>query len=99
MCSPRLRGTLDESPNLVRREFSEDGQLILLEMDTVGVTVSNGCTDLQSLHIPLCSDRLIFLGEQLGLEAWIGFGLIAVGLAITDGRLVDRLRKLLGYRT
>ena len=42
---------------------------------------------------------VIFLGEQLGLEAWIGFGLIAVGLAITDGRLVDRLRKLLGYRT
>ena len=31
-----------------------------------------------------------FLGEQMGVEAWIGFALIAVGLAITDGRLLDR---------
>lgn len=28
-----------------------------------------------------------FLGEQVGAEAWIGFSLIALGLAITDGRL------------
>ena len=29
-----------------------------------------------------------FLGEQLGIEAWIGFGLIAIGLMITDGRVL-----------
>ncbi len=29
-----------------------------------------------------------FLGERLGNEAWIGFALIAIGLAITDGRLL-----------
>jgi len=29
-----------------------------------------------------------FLGERLGIEALYGFGLIAVGLIITDGRLV-----------
>lgn len=29
-----------------------------------------------------------FLGERLGGEAWIGFVLIAIGLAITDGRLL-----------
>ena len=34
-----------------------------------------------------------FLGERLGSEAWLGFGLIAVGLAVTDGRLLDRLRQ------
>lgn len=34
-----------------------------------------------------------FLGEKLGYEAWLGFGLIAVGLAITDGRLLGQLRK------
>ncbi len=33
-----------------------------------------------------------FLGERLGSEAWLGFGLIAAGLGITDGRLFDRLR-------
>jgi drug/metabolite transporter (DMT)-like permease len=33
-----------------------------------------------------------FLGEKLELEAWIGFGIIAIGLAITDGRLLDKLR-------
>jgi drug/metabolite transporter (DMT)-like permease len=36
-----------------------------------------------------------FLGERMGSEAWIGFGLIAVGLAITDGRLLDWLRRRL----
>lgn len=42
---------------------------------------------------------VIFLGEQLGIEAWIGFGLIAVGLAITDGRMLAKVRKLMGTRT
>lgn len=32
-----------------------------------------------------------FLGEQLSLEAWIGFGLIAIGLIITDGRVVAKI--------
>ena len=31
-----------------------------------------------------------FLGESLGREAWIGFGLIALGLSVTDGRLWSR---------
>ena len=34
-----------------------------------------------------------FLGERLGPEAWFGFALIAVGLAVTDGRLLARTRK------
>ena len=34
-----------------------------------------------------------FLGEKLGYEAWLGFGLIAVGLAVTDGRLFYWLRQ------
>lgn len=38
-----------------------------------------------------------FLGERMGNEAWIGFGLIAIGLAVTDGRLLDRLRRKPGY--
>ena len=29
---------------------------------------------------------VVFLGEQLTIEAWLGFFLIAVGLVITDGR-------------
>ena len=33
-----------------------------------------------------------FLGEKLGYEAWLGFGLIAVGLSVTDGRLLNWLR-------
>ena len=36
---------------------------------------------------------VFFLGEELGLEAWLGFGIIAFGLAITDGRLLDRFRQ------
>lgn len=32
-----------------------------------------------------------FLGERLGSEAGYGFALIAIGLAITDGRLLSRL--------
>ncbi len=34
---------------------------------------------------------VLFLGEQLGLEAWIGFGLIAIGLMITDGRILSKI--------
>jgi len=34
-----------------------------------------------------------FLGEKMGGEAWIGFGLIAAGLAITDGRLWNWFRQ------
>ena len=42
---------------------------------------------------------VLFLGERLGLEAWLGFALIAVGLAITDGRLLDRARGLVKTKT
>lgn len=35
---------------------------------------------------------VVFLGERLGTEAWIGFGLIAFGLMITDGRIWAKLR-------
>ena len=35
---------------------------------------------------------VLFLGERLGLEAWIGFGLIAIGLIITDGRVLAKLK-------
>jgi drug/metabolite transporter (DMT)-like permease len=34
-----------------------------------------------------------FLGEQLGLEAWIGFALIAIGLVITDGRIFAKIMR------
>ena len=34
-----------------------------------------------------------FLGEKLGYEAWLGFGLIVVGLVVTDGRMVGWLRQ------
>lgn len=30
---------------------------------------------------------VLFLGEQMGLEAWIGFAIISLGFAVTDGRL------------
>ena len=32
-----------------------------------------------------------FLGEQLGIEAWLGFGLIGIGLVITDGRVLAKI--------
>ncbi|WP_235008474.1 DMT family transporter [Candidatus Halocynthiibacter alkanivorans] len=35
-----------------------------------------------------------FLGERLGPEAWAGFGLIALGLVITDGRTLAHVGKL-----
>lgn len=34
-----------------------------------------------------------FLGETLAFESLLGFAIIAVGLAITDGRLLDRLTR------
>lgn len=33
---------------------------------------------------------VIFLGEKMGSEAWVGFGIIALGFAVTDGRLFSR---------
>jgi drug/metabolite transporter (DMT)-like permease len=33
----------------------------------------------------------LFLGEKLGIQAWIGFGIITTGFAITDGRLFSYL--------
>ncbi|WP_254054664.1 DMT family transporter [Roseovarius sp. EL26] len=50
---------------------------------------------LVTLMIPPFSIGLgvAFLGERLGPEAWVGFGLIALGLAVTDGRLFGRLKK------
>jgi drug/metabolite transporter (DMT)-like permease len=30
---------------------------------------------------------VLFLGERMGPEAWVGFAIIAVGFAVTDGRL------------
>ena len=30
---------------------------------------------------------VLFLGEQMGPEAWIGFAIISLGFAVTDGRL------------
>lgn len=35
----------------------------------------------------------LFLDEALGRDAWVGFGLIALGLGITDGRLWARIRR------
>lgn len=33
---------------------------------------------------------VVFLGERMGPEAWIGFAIIAAGFAVTDGRLFAR---------
>jgi drug/metabolite transporter (DMT)-like permease len=30
---------------------------------------------------------VVFLGERMGVQAWIGFAIIALGFAVTDGRL------------
>ncbi len=48
---------------------------------------------LVTLLIPPVAVTLsvVFLGEELGLEALLGFIIIALGLAITDGRLLDRI--------
>ena len=50
---------------------------------------------LVTLLIPPIAVSLgvLFLGEKMGIEAWIGFGLIAIGLAITDGRLLNKFFK------
>lgn len=41
---------------------------------------------------------VIFLGEKMGLEAWIGFAIIGLGFAVTDGRLFSFLfRKTSAY--
>ena len=34
---------------------------------------------------------VMFLGEKMGLEGWIGFAIIALGFAVTDGRLFSYL--------
>lgn len=34
---------------------------------------------------------VMFLGEKMGIEAWIGFAIIALGFAVTDGRLFSFL--------
>lgn len=38
-----------------------------------------------------------FLGERMGNEAWIGFGFIAAGLSVTDGRLWGWVRRKPNY--
>ncbi|WP_235871399.1 DMT family transporter [Shimia sediminis] len=35
---------------------------------------------------------VMFLNEQMKPEAWVGFAIIALGFAVTDGRLFGRLR-------
>jgi drug/metabolite transporter (DMT)-like permease len=36
---------------------------------------------------------VVFLGEKMGPEAWIGFAIIALGFAVTDGRLFSIFSK------
>lgn len=38
---------------------------------------------------------IVFLGEEPGFRAFLGFGIIAVGLAITDGRLLGLINRRL----
>lgn len=47
---------------------------------------------LVTLMIPFFAAGLgaVFLGERLSAEAWVGFGLIALGLLVTDGRVLRR---------
>ncbi len=47
---------------------------------------------LVTLMIPPFAAGLgaVFLGERLSAEAWVGFGLIALGLLVTDGRVLRR---------
>ena len=37
---------------------------------------------------------VIFLDEKMGVGAGLGFGLITIGLLVTDGRIVDKLRQM-----
>ena len=36
---------------------------------------------------------VLFLGEKMGVEAWIGFAIIALGFAVTDGRVFSVFSK------
>jgi len=60
-----------------------------------GILIRAGAANLTlvTLLIPPFAVTLgrMFLGERLGIEALIGFALIALGLAITDGRLIRML--------
>jgi len=38
---------------------------------------------------------VFFLGERMGLQAWIGFAIIALGFSVTDGRLFSFLSRKL----
>lgn len=62
-----------------------------------GILVRAGAANLMlvTLMIPPFAVGLgwAFLGESLGIEALIGFGLIALGLAVTDGRLAAAIRR------
>ncbi len=53
---------------------------------------------LVTLLIPPVAVSLgvVFLGEKLGIEALLGFGIIAAGIAITDGRLLARINRMAG---
>jgi len=59
-----------------------------------GILVRAGAANLMlvTLMIPPFAITLgwMFLDERLGLEAGIGFALIALGLAVTDGRMFKR---------
>lgn len=59
-----------------------------------GILIRAGAANLTlvTLMIPPFAVTLgwLFLGERLGIEALIGFALIALGLAVTDGRLFKR---------
>ncbi len=59
-----------------------------------GILIRAGAANLMlvTLMIPPFAIGLgwMFLGERLGIEAIIGFALIALGLAVTDGRLFRR---------
>lgn len=61
------------------------------------ILVRAGATNLLlvTLLIPPFAIGLgvLFLGEQMGLEAWIGFAIIALGFAVTDGRLFSFLSR------
>ncbi|WP_299922575.1 DMT family transporter [uncultured Pelagimonas sp.] len=50
---------------------------------------------LVTLLIPAVAIGLgvLFLGEDMGFEAWIGFAIIALGFAVTDGRLFSALSR------
>jgi len=59
-----------------------------------GILIRAGAANLMlvTLMIPPFAVGLgwMFLNERLGIEAMIGFALIALGLAVTDGRLLRR---------